>query len=53
MNITKDNFQFVPIVDLSEIWTDERLFEFYNLDTNEIDLITRSIREIAPVMNEM
>jgi site-specific DNA-methyltransferase (adenine-specific) len=44
MNITKDNFQFVPLQDFSEPWTDEKLYKKYNLTQEEINFIESMIR---------
>ena len=44
MNITKDNFQFVPIQDFSKPWTDEELYAKYGLNEKEITFIESMIR---------
>ena len=44
MNITKDNFQFVPIQDFSKPWTDEELYAKYGLTEEEIAFIESMIR---------
>lgn len=44
MNITKENFQFVPLQDFSHPWTDEMLYKKYNLDPQEIAFIESMIR---------
>ena len=44
MNITKDNFQFVPIQDFSKPWTDQELYKKYNLTQEEINFIESMIR---------
>lgn len=44
MNITKDNFQFVPLQDFTEEWTDEKLYTKYNLTQEEIEFIDSMIR---------
>ncbi len=43
-DITKERFLFVPILDMSETWTDERLYKKYDLSTDEIDFIERTIK---------
>jgi len=43
-NITKGKFQFVPLEDFSEIWTDEKLYNKYGLTQDEIDFIETRIR---------
>jgi len=44
MNITKENFQFVPQQDFSKSWTDEELYKKYNLTDDEIAFIESMIR---------
>ena len=44
MNITKENFQFVPLQDFSEPWTDEKLYKKYGLTDEEIAFIESMIR---------
>lgn len=44
INLSKDKFQFVPLQDFSHPWTDEMLYEKYNLDDKEIDFIESMIR---------
>lgn len=44
MNISRDSFQFVPLQDFSETWTDEKLYKKYNLTQEEIDFIESMIR---------
>ena len=44
MNISKDNFQFVPLQDFSEEWTDEKLYAKYGLSEDEIAFIESMIR---------
>lgn len=43
-NIAKDKFQFIPMQDCSIKWTDEMLYEKYNLSKEEIDFIESMIR---------
>lgn len=43
-HITKDRYVYVPIQDMTEEWTDEKLFEKYGLTTEEIDFINSMIR---------
>lgn len=44
-HITKESYQFVPIQDFNEEWTDINLFKKYGLDQKEIELIDNSIKE--------
>lgn len=43
-NIAKDKFQFIPMPDCSIKWTDEMLYEKYNLSKEERDFIESMIR---------
>jgi len=51
MNITKDNFQFVPKQNFNEDWTDEKLFKKYNLTDEEISFIDSMIRPMDLTQN--
>ena len=44
INITRNNYQFVPIQDFSHPWTDEMLYKKYNLTEEEIAFIESMIR---------
>ena len=44
INITKNNYQFVPIQDFSKPWTDEELYKKYGLTDEEIAFIESMIR---------
>lgn len=44
INLSKDKFQFVPLQDFNEVWTDEKLYKKYNLTQEEIDFIESMIR---------
>lgn len=41
---TQDVYRFVPIQDFSKAWTDEELYEKYELTAAEIDFINKMIR---------
>lgn len=43
-NIAKDKFKFVPIQNFQESWTDEKLYQKYNLTDEEIAFIESMIR---------
>jgi site-specific DNA-methyltransferase (adenine-specific) len=47
--ITKDTFEFVPILDMTKRWTDEKLYKRYELTKEEISFIESKIR---PMDNE-
>jgi len=44
MHIAQANFQFVPLQNFSELWTDEKLFKRYGLTKDEIAFIESNIR---------
>ena len=44
MNITKDKFSFVPLLDFTMEWTDEKLYAKYGLNDDEINFIESMIR---------
>lgn len=39
INLSKNKFQFVPMQDFTKTWTDEMLYEKYDLTQDEIDFI--------------
>ena len=43
-HITKDSYQFVPILDMKQTWTDEKLYKRYGLTQEEIDFIESKIK---------
>lgn len=43
-HITKDSYQFVPILDFKEPWSDGKLYAKYGLNDEEIAFIERMIR---------
>ncbi len=43
-DITRDRFAFVPLVDMNELWTDEKLYKKYGLTQEEIAFIESMIR---------
>lgn len=44
VNVTKECFKLIPLVDFKETWTDEKLYKKYNLTQDEIDFIESTIR---------
>lgn len=44
---TSKTYRFVPVVDFSEEWTDEKLYAKYGLSQNEIELIENSIKPMT------
>ena len=41
---SRDVYQFVPLQDFSEPWTDEKLYKKYKLEKDEIAFIESMIR---------
>jgi site-specific DNA-methyltransferase (adenine-specific) len=39
-----DRFNYVPLLDMNQIWTDELLYKRYHLTQNEIEFIESMIR---------
>ena len=52
MNISKQNFRFVPFLDYSKEWTDKELFERYGCNEEEILMIESIIRPMEYVFHE-
>jgi site-specific DNA-methyltransferase (adenine-specific) len=46
INLSKDKFCFVPLLDLNTTWTDKELYRLYNLSQDEIDFIESMIKPI-------
>lgn len=42
-DVTPDRLSFVPVPDMTRLWTDEALYAHYGLDDNEIDYIESTI----------
>jgi site-specific DNA-methyltransferase (adenine-specific) len=43
-HITKDSYKFVPLLDMSESWTDEKLYEKYGITKEEQAFIESMIK---------
>jgi len=43
-HITKESYKFVPLLDMSESWTDEKLYKKYGLTKDEIAFIESMVR---------
>lgn len=46
-NISKERFQFIPILNWSQIWTDSLLFKKFQLTSDESEFIESMIKSIA------
>ena len=47
VHISKANFIFVPMLDFTQVWTDEKLYSFYGLTDDEIALVERTMRPLV------
>jgi site-specific DNA-methyltransferase (adenine-specific) len=47
MNISKDKFRFVPMVDFNKSWNDSKLNQLYSLNKEEINDIEQTIRPMG------
>lgn len=43
---SKDTYSLVPLLDFTEEWTDEKLYQRYNLSQEEINFIEKSVKEM-------
>lgn len=46
-HITQDRFKYVPDLDMTEEWTDKKLYEYFGLTEDEIKHIEESIKEMS------
>jgi site-specific DNA-methyltransferase (adenine-specific) len=46
-HLSKDRFSFVPDLDMSQEWTDEKLYKRYGIDEKEQEFIRSIVREMA------
>ncbi|MCU6734071.1 Eco57I restriction-modification methylase domain-containing protein [Diplocloster agilis] len=44
INLSRDRYEFVPMQDFSEAWSDDKLYQKYCLTTEEIDFIESQIK---------
>lgn len=51
MAISKDNFRFVPYLDYSKKWTDEKFYEKYHCTGEEVTMIDSMMRPLAYVVH--
>ncbi len=45
-HISNKNFVFVPKMDFKEEWKDQDLYEYFELDKDEIELIENTMRPL-------
>lgn len=44
VHVSKENFKFVPVMNFKEKWTDEKLYEYFELNDYQINLIEQTMR---------
>ena len=47
VHISKTNFIFVPMMDFKQEWTDRKLYEFFGLSEDEINIIEKTMRPLV------
>jgi len=52
VHVSKDNFKFVPLVDLKRSWTDEALYSYFGLTDDEVNIIEKTMRPMKTVGGE-
>ncbi|PPF63532.1 restriction endonuclease [Clavibacter michiganensis] len=45
-NITRESFAFVPALNFDQLWNDEELYERYELDRSDVELIESQIKKM-------
>ena len=46
VHLSKSNFIFVPLLDFTKEWTDQKLYDYYKLTSDEIKIIEKTMRPI-------
>ena len=44
MHISRANFMFVPVMDFSQEWTDQMLYDYFSLSDEERSIIEKTMR---------
>jgi len=52
VHVSKDNFKFVPLVDLKRSWTDKALYSHFRLTDDEVNIIEKTMRPMKAVGGE-
>ena len=47
VHISKTNFIFVPMMDFTQEWTDQKLYEYFGFSDNEIRIIEKTMRPLV------
>lgn len=46
VHVSKDNFRFVPIMDMNKKWTDKELYTYFGLNEEQQTLVEKTMRPI-------
>lgn len=46
VHISKANFVYVPMMDFTQPWTDEKLYSYFELTSDEAQLIEKTMRAL-------
>jgi site-specific DNA-methyltransferase (adenine-specific) len=46
INISKEKFNFIPMQNFRQTWSDEKLYSKYNLSDSEIEIIEKTIKHM-------
>lgn len=49
VHVSKENFKFVPLVDLKRSWCDEALYSYFGLTEDEVTLIEKTMRPMNSI----
>lgn len=44
VHVSKDNFRFVPIMDMNKKWTDKELYTYFGLSEEQQTLVEKTMR---------
>lgn len=47
VHISKANFVFVPMMDFTQAWSDDALYDFFGLTENEIEIVEKTMRPLV------
>ena len=47
VHISKTNFMFVPMMDFTQKWTDEKLYDYFDLSETEREIIEKTMRPLV------
>ena len=49
MHISRANFIFVPAVDFTQKWTDQKLYDYFDLSAEERAIIEKTMRPMDEI----